>query len=156
MEKFLKFKNLIALVLIGIALSGSIKNILPVVKPKPDVAILNIDKPTDRIIELVSKVSSLITDPTDRAKVAIYSQEFSNRIKNYDVQLQQVNDILSISATEFFQGSIKDKYEGLDDGIINLISSACGGDENHKLTQEEKNEVSERFLGLAWSLIQRK
>ena len=31
-----------------------------------------------------------------------------------------------------------------------------GGDDNRKLTDEEKNEISERFMGVAWSLIQRK
>lgn len=156
MEKFLKLKNLIAIMLIGVALCSSINNVLQVIIPKPDVAILNIDKPSDRIIELTKSTSNLVTDPTDRAKLAIYSQEFSNRVIKYDVQLQQVNDILSIAAREFFQGSINDKYVGLDDGIINLITSACGGDENHKLTEQEKIEISERFLGLAWLLIQRK
>jgi hypothetical protein len=156
MEKLLKFRNLVALVLIGIALSEPLWNLIPVIKPKPDVAILNIDKPSDRIIELTKPISDLITDPTDRAKMAIYCQEFSNRVKNYEAQLQQVNDVLSLSASEFFQGSIKDKYTGLDESIITLISSATGGDDNRQLTNEEKNEISERFMGLAWSLIQRK
>jgi hypothetical protein len=154
MEKFLKIKNLIALILLGIALYQPILNIIPI-SPKPDVAILNIDRPSDEVIELVKPVSSLITDPTDRAKVAIYSQEFANRVKTYDVQLQQVNDILALSASGFFEGTMNDKYKDLDVAIVDLITSAAGGDENHKLTDEEKNKISDRFMGLAWSLIQK-
>ena len=156
MEKLLKIRNLIALLLIGIALSEPLWNLMPTIKPKPDVAILNIDKPSDRIIELTKPISDLITDPTDRAKVAIYSQEFANRVKTYDAQLQQVNDVLALSASKFFEGAMNDKYKDLDVAIIDLITSAAGGDDNRKLTDEEKNEISERFMGVAWSLIQRK
>jgi hypothetical protein len=156
MQKFLNVKNIIALVLIGIGLTMQLGPLLPNISPKPDVAILNIDKPNERILTLVQSTSDIITDPTDRAKMAIYSQEFATRVKNYDAQLQQVNDVLSISAKEFFNGTMSDKYSGLDDKIINLITSACGGDDNHKLTETEKVELSEVFMGLAWALIQRK
>lgn len=156
MEKLLKIRNLVALLLIGIALSEPLWNLMPAIKPKPDVAILNIDRPSDRIIELAKPISDLITDPTDRAKVAIYSQEFANRVKTYDAQLQQVNDVLALSASKFFEGSMNDKYKDLDVTIIDLISSATGGDDNRQLTNDEKNEISERFMGVAWSLIQRK
>lgn len=154
MEKFLKVKNLLALVLLGLALYQPILNLIPI-SPKPDVAILNIDRPSDEIIELVNPISSLITDPTDRAKMAIYSQEFASRVKTYDAQLQQVNDVLALSASGFFEGSMNDKYKDLDVAIIDLITSAVGGDDNHKLTDKEKNKISDRFMGVAWSLIQK-
>jgi hypothetical protein len=154
MEKFLKVRNLIALILLGIALYQPILSIVPI-SPKPDVAILNIDRPSDEVIELVKPLSALITDPTDRAKMAIYSQEFANRVKTYDAQLQQINDVLALSANGFFEGSMNDKYKDLDVAIIDLITSAAGGDDNHKLTDEEKNKISDRFMGLAWSLIQK-
>lgn len=154
MTKFLKVRNVVALILIGIALYQPIVNSIPS-KPKPDVAILNIDKPSDAIIELVTPISSLVTDPTDRAKVAIFSQEFANRIKKYDTDLQQLNDVVALAATEFFQGSIKDKYESFDDGVLSLITGVTG-DDNHKLSEEEKTNISDRFMGLAWSLIQKR
>lgn len=158
MQKFLSIKNAIAigLILIGLALElgPRLQNIIP--SPKPDVAILNIDKPSDEILSLVQPVSNLVTDPTDRAKMAIYSQEFAKRVKGYDAKLQQINDVLAISAEKFFQGSIKDKYTGLDDAIVSLITVAVGGDENHKLTDPEKSKLSDTFMGLAWALIQRK
>lgn len=156
MKKLLNIKNLIGLAFILAGLGIELKSYIPNIKPTPDKVILNIDKPTEKILELVRPVSSLVTDPTDRAKIAIYSQEFANRVKKYDAQLQQINDVISLSAKEFFQGSIKDKYNGFDDGIINLITSSVGGDENHKLTDAEKLALSEVFMGLAWDLIQRK
>jgi hypothetical protein len=154
MEKFLKIRNLIALILVIIALYKPALNLIPVI-PKPDVAILNIDRPSDDIIEFVKPISLLITDPTDRAKMAIYSQEFANRAKTYDAQLQQVNDVLALSASGFFEGTMNDKYKDLDVAIVELITSAVGGDENHKLTDDEKSKISDRFMGLAWSLIQK-
>jgi len=158
MQKFLSIKNIIAIALIviglGLELGPKLKNVIPA--PKPDVAILNIDKPSEEILALVQPVSNLVTDPTDRAKMAIYSQEFAKRVKSYDAKLQQINDVLALSAKQFFQDSIKDKYAGFDDSIVSLITIAVGGDENHKLTDPEKNKLSDTFMGLAWALIQRK
>lgn len=158
MQKFLSIKNIIAIACIiiglGLELVPRLKNVIPL--PQPDVAILNIDRPNDEILALVQPVSNLVTDPTDRAKVAIYSQEFAKRVKGYDAKLQQINDVLALSAEKFFQGSIKDKYAGLDDSIISLITVAVGGDENHQLTESEKNKLSDIFMGFAWALIQRK
>lgn len=158
MQKLLNVKNIIALLFIiaglAIEIGPRLPNITP--NPKPDIAILNIDKPTEDILALVQPASNLILDPNDRAKLAIYSQEFAKRVKNYDAKLQQINDVLALSAEKFFQGSIKDKYAGFDDAIISLITVSVGGDENHKLTESEKNKLSETFMGLAWALIQRK
>ena len=158
MSKFLNVKNIIALALVCVGLSMQFGHLLPIpnIKPKPDVAILNIDKPNEPILALVQPVSDLVTDPTDRAKLAIYSQEFATRVKTYNVELQQINDVLAVAAKEFFQDSIHDKYEGLDDGIVGLITSAAGTDDNHKLTDDEKSKLSETFMGFAWALIQRK
>lgn len=156
MQKFLNIKNLVALSLIVIGLGMQLGPFIPTITPKPDVAILNIDKPTERVLALVQPVSNLVTDPTDRAKLAIYSQEFAGRVKKYNTTLQQVNDVLSLSASEFIKDSIKDKYVGFDDGLIQLIKNAAGGEDNHTLTEQEKNELSEVFMGLAWALIQRK
>lgn len=153
MRKLLNLKNLIALILIGVVFVDYLPAINLV--PKPNVAILDIDKPTDSIVKAVTPIADLVTDPNDRAKLAIYSQEFANRIKSYDVDSQQVNDILTESAKEFFQGSITDKYPNLDEKIIQLIVSSIG-DENHKLTESEKNDLSNNFMGLAWSLIQKR
>ena len=157
MQKFLNFKNVLAIALICVGLSMELGRFVPnIVVPKPDVAILNIDKPNDKVLALVQPVSDLVTDPTDRAKLAIYSQEFAVRVKKYDAQLQQINDVLSLSAKEFFKDDINDKYSGLDDGIITMITTAVNSDENHKLTEPEKNELSNVFMGFAWALIQKK
>jgi hypothetical protein len=157
MSKFLNIKNVIAIVLVLAGLGIELRPYIPnFVVPKPDVAILNIDKPNDTIISIVNPVSDLITDPTDRAKMAIFSQEFANRLKGYDADLQQVNDVMALAAQKFFQESMKDKYEGLDDSIIKLITSTVGSDDNSKLNDEEKLKLSEVFMGFAWALIQKK
>jgi hypothetical protein len=149
-------KNTIAifLIIIGIA-AGILKNFQSnTVIDNNDVAILNIEKPSEEILTMVLPVSKLVTDPTDRAKLAIFNQEFSTRIVQYDTDNQKVNDLYVLAASKFFKGSLKDKYDGLDNGFITLLKDVVT-EENHILSQEEKNELGKVFSGLAWSLIQK-
>ena len=67
MQKLFNIKNLIALILLGIVFSDYIPKID--LTPKPDAAILNIDKPNENILSLVKPIASLVTDPNDRAKI---------------------------------------------------------------------------------------
>lgn len=154
MKSFLSIKNLVAISLIAF---GCILAIKLNEKPKVDdpVVILNIEKPTDEIIEIVSPISKLVTDPTDRAKLAIFNQEFATRIISYATDNQKTNDVYVLAASKFFKDSMLDKYEGLDSEVIKLLESSIGTD-NHILTNEEKLDISKKFTGLAWSLIQKK
>jgi hypothetical protein len=149
-------KNTIAIFLILIGISaGILKNFQTnTIIDNDEVAILNIEKPSDDIISLVTPVSRLVTDPTDRAKLAIFNQEFSNRIVKYETDNQKVNDVYILAAKKFFKESIKDKYENLDTSLIDLFVGVVSN-ENHLLSQEEKEKVSKIFSGLAWSLIQK-
>jgi hypothetical protein len=155
------YKNVIALVLILYALFGGglsdvLKNIIPKPSPEPKpVAILNIDRPTDSIIDRVQVFSNLITDPTDRAKIAIFNNDFANRIKTWKTNNQQVNDVYTLAGKIFFQDSLVNKYSGLSTNITDLLKELLT-DDNHILTEEEKNTVSAYFDGVAWVLIQRK
>ena len=54
----------------------------------------------------------------------------------------------------FFKEQLVGKYDGLGDGITKLISDLVS-DDNHDLTQAEKDKISEHFMGLAWSLLQK-
>ena len=152
MNKLLNIRTLIGVACIVSALilayQSKIKNI------DNDLSVLNIEKPTQAVLEIVSPIAKLVTDPTDRAKLAIFNQEFSKRIPSYDADVQQVNDVYVSAASDFFQNTINDKYTGLDTKLISLIQFVTT-DENHKLTQEEKTKMSESFLGLSWSLIQK-
>lgn len=146
-KKLINIRTLVGLILIIAAL-------YPIKKPV-EVALLNIEKPTPDIIELVTPMSNIVTDPTHRAKLAIFNQEFANRVKNYDADVQQINDVYVLAGSAFFQDELKDKYDELDKIIVELMDK-CSGSDNHKLTQEEKNKLSAYFMGFAWSLIQKR
>lgn len=147
-------KTLLALLLIIFGVFGSdIKNIVPNFNPEPPAAkILNIEEPSQEILESVSIFSSMITDPDDRAKIAIFNYEFANRVSSYKTTSQQVNDVYTLAGKIFFKGTLVDKYDGLGEAIIELMQK-CIGEDNHTLTQKEKEDLSANFLGLAWVLI---
>jgi hypothetical protein len=154
MKSMINLKNAIAVALILFGVVLAIQT-----SPKPviddeEIAILDIKEPSKEIVELVKPISDLIKDPTDRAKLAIFNQEFANRIKNYGADNQQTNDVYVLAASYFFKDSLNDKYEDLDTKIVDLLKSSIGED-NHILTQEEKTDIANKFLGLAWSLIQK-
>jgi hypothetical protein len=128
-------------------------------KPEPEPAppptkILNINTPTSEIANRVQIFSNLITDPTDRAKLAIFNYEFANRVGSYSASSQEVNDVYTIAGKTFFNNTLVDKYNGLSESLTDLLKEIIG-DENHELTQNEKNKLSEYFLGIAWVLIQK-
>lgn len=147
MTKLFNFKTIVGILIIVVALWPSVS--------KVDVALLDIEKPTAEIVELVSPISSLITDPTDRAKLAIFNQTFANRVKSYDADTQQINDVYVLAGQTFFKDSLVDKYRDLDKTLVSLMEKAMGGD-NHKLTAEEQQLLSSYFMGLAWSLVQKR
>jgi hypothetical protein len=146
-KKLINFRTIIGLLLILVALYPA--------KQPVEVALLNIEKPSQEIIEMVTPMSGIVTDPTDRAKLAIFNQEFANRVKRYDADVQQVNDVYVLSGGYFFKDELKDKYDELDKIIMDLMQR-CSSSDNHKLTTEEKNKLSSYFMGFAWSLIQKR
>lgn len=152
MKKLLNVRTAIGITCILLALvllyKPNIKNV------DNDLSVLNIEKPTAAILEKVSPIAKIVTDPTDRAKLAIFNQEFAKRVPTYDADTQQINDVYVTAAADFFGDSLHDKYDNLDNNIVSLIQSVAS-DENHKLTQDEKIKMSENFLGFSWSLIQK-
>ena len=147
MKKIVNFRTAIGLLIIFIALWTP--------PQEPDIQLINVDKPTQAIIDIVTPISSMITDPTDRAKLAIFNQTFANRIKIYNADLQQVNDIYVLAASCFFENTLVNKYDNLDTKIISLIENVTGPD-NKTLTAEDKEKISSNFMGLAWTLIQKR
>lgn len=150
-------KNFLALLLLVYSVfGGGLFDLLdkPTPEPEPVVEILNVDKPSDAVVERVKEFSDLITDPSDRAKIAIFNYEFAERILNYETTSQQVNDVYAIAGKLFFQKSLVDKYDGLAEKIIALLEEIITN-ENHVVTSEEKNKLNEYFMGVAWVLIQR-
>lgn len=151
--------SILALVLISYGVFGNglldlLDNNKPLPAPEPEISILNIDKPSEDIINRVKIFGELIKDPTDRAKIAIFNYEFANRLVSYETNLQQVNDVYVLAAKTFFQNSIVGKYKDLPQMIISLVHDVTG-EENHTLSEQEKIDLNQRFLGLAWVLVQK-
>ena len=150
-------KNFLALLLLVYSVfGGGLFDLLdkPMPGPEPVVEILNIDKPSDSVINRVKEFSDLITDPTDRSKIAIFNYEFAQRVIGYETTSQQVNDVYSMAGKMFFKKTLVDKYDGLAEKIIALLEEIITS-ENHVVTSEEKNKLNEYFMGVAWVLIQR-
>lgn len=122
------------------------------IKPKYDVKIIDIDKPSEQIVELVQPIANIITDPNDKAKIALFNYEFSQRVKKYDTDVQKLNDVYVVAASKFFKDTLTNKYEDLDSKLVSLLSQTTTGD-NHVLSESEKNELSASFSGLSWVLI---
>jgi hypothetical protein len=151
--------SIISLSLILYAIfGGGLLDILDTPTPKPapapEVSILNIDKPSAEILDRVKVFSELISDPTDRAKIAIFNYEFANSLVNYDTDIQKLNDVYVLAGKKFFKNSIVGKYKSLPEVITTLIKDITG-EENHTLSTEEKAKLNQYFLGVAWVLIQK-
>lgn len=154
---------LVSLVLMGYGAFGSgVLDLLdnptpkpvPVPTPEPEVAILNIDRPSQEVLDKVKGFSDVVKDPTDRAKIAIFNHEFANSLVSYDTDLQQLNDVYVLAGKKFFNSSIVGKYPPLPEMITKLIKELVG-EENHALSKEEKQKLSQHFLGVAWVLVQK-
>ena len=152
-------KKIVIIALLAYAIFGGglldVLDNIPRPQPEPEAKILNIDKPNQDVIDRVELFSDLVTDPSDRAKLAIFNYQFSTRILAYeDSTSQQTNDIYTLAGKTFFKKTLVDKYDGLAENIVKLMEE-CIGEENHTLTQKEKELLHEYFLAVAWVLIQK-
>lgn len=150
MKKLLNIRTIIGVLLIAYALWTPSSPKSPI-----DWSLITVEKPSQEIIDLVSPFSQLVTDPMDRARLAVFNQEFALRVQRYETDLQKLNDVYVLAAQKFFENSLVDKYDGLDSLTVSLIQKATGP-ENHNLTSDEKNLLSSYFSGLCWSLIQKR
>lgn len=152
-------KILVAAGLLWFVFFGSIPsniNINPIVPDEVDEVeeIINVERPSENILTLVSPFAKLVTETEDRAKLALFNYEFANRIVSYNTDAQQVNDIYSKAGEFFFDTTMKGKYEGYATGLKSLIQSVTT-DDNHTLSMDEKQRLKDLFNGLAWALVER-
>ena len=138
------------IILIGLFLPQIQERIPDLIPDTPSPSIV-IEEPTQEIKDKTLKVSEKVTDTKDRLELCVFNKVFSERILGYDADVQQVNDIYTESGKILFKDSLKGKYDGYGAGVISLISEVTGN-ENHELTQQEKQQISELFSGLAWNL----
>ena len=139
------------LILIGLFLP-QIQEWIPDLIPDTPAPAVVIEEPTQEIKDKTLKVAEKVTDKKDRLELCIFNKVFSERVLGYDADVQQVNDIYTESGKILFKDSLKGKYNGYGAGVVSLISEITGN-ENHKLTQVEKEKISQVFNGLSWSLI---
>jgi len=138
------------LILIGLFLP-QIQERIPDFTPNTPSPSIAIEEPTQEIKDKTLKVSEKVTDNKDRLELCVFNKVFSERVLGYDADVQQVNDIYTESGKILFKDSLKGKYDGYGAGVVSLISEITGS-ENHELTQQEKQQISEVFSGLAWNL----
>lgn len=138
------------IVLVGLFLPQIQERIPDLIPDTPSPSIV-IEEPTQEIKDKTLKVSEKVTDTKDRLDLCVFNKVFSERVLGYDADVQQVNDIYTESGKILFKDSLKGKYDGYGAGVVSLISEITGN-ENHQLTQEEKQQISEVFSGLAWNL----
>ena len=138
------------IILIGLFLP-QIQERIPDLIPDNTTPSIVIEEPTKEIKDKTLKVSEKVVDDKDRLDLCVFNKVFSERILGYDADIQQVNDIYTESGKILFKDSLKGKYDGYGAGVIFLISEITGS-ENHQLTEQEKQQISELFSGLAWNL----
>jgi hypothetical protein len=126
----------------------SIKDIVPTIPNTPQVVI---EKPEESIINQWFEVSKSIDDENDRLFLCLFNKEFAERVLNYDVSVQDVNDVYVFAAKEVFGDSLKGKYEELSKATKDAMVSILG-EENHEVIETEKIDLSKTFMGFAWSL----
>lgn len=129
--------------------------IIPVQNEVDEVQkLLDIEKPSDTIINQVRPVADLVTSVEDRAKLALFNHEFSARVEKYNTDAQKLNDLYTKAAAGFFKEELKGKYSGLSEGLVGILKSVTT-DDNHVLTTDEKSRLKDLFTGLSWALIEK-
>lgn len=152
----MKAKTIIGLALLAVGLfwpqiQEKLPDLIPNFPSKPDPAIM-IDQPNDAILERVSSIASLVTDKNDRDELGIFNHIFSERVTEWSADSQQVNDLYVSAAQKHFSDRLLGKYDGYGGGIKDLMKATLGT-QNHTVSKGEKEELSENFDGLAYSLV---
>lgn len=140
----------LSLVTIGLFWNNIVK-IIPKIDNKPTVNVVNIDKPSQEIIDKTSPVASLVTEKNDKINLCLFNDVFSKRVTGYNTDAQKVNDVYVEAGKNFFGDSLKGKYQGFSSGLDKLFVDVLGT-ENHTVTESEKLSLAETFKGLAYCL----
>ena len=135
----------IALVLVGVFWGNTPE------APPDDKSRIVIEEPEKVLIDQWSELSKSIIDPSDRIQLCVFNKTFADRVVNYKADAQQVNDVYVLAAREVFGDSIKGKYEMLGPDIQKAMTLALG-EENHNVTESDKQKLSKMFMAFAWNL----
>ena len=84
--------------------------------------------------------------------MCIFNKIFAERVVGYlDIKAQQTNDLYVQAATNYFGTTLRGKYDGYANGLTGLFKEVIGT-QAHTLSDEEKSELGETFIGFAWCL----
>ena len=82
------FKNIVAILLISVGLFSE-----PLVEYATDPGykadVLQIKRPTSKAISASSKINNIVTEESDRVKLAIFNYHFATNIISYDTTVQK-------------------------------------------------------------------
>jgi len=118
-----------------------------------NVQIIDI-KPEDAILEKSKLVADLVTVNEDRINLAIFNQQFANRLDSYydqNISSQQLVDLYLASAKGFFKNSLSGKYERLAEETTKMFQNSVGK-LDHILSKNEIESLRNDLIGLSWNL----
>lgn len=145
---------LIVLIVLFLFGDNSIYPFLGKLVPKNISITIVEEKPNINYIEETLPLAEMIKEKEDKIELCLINLEFSNRVEKYlgkNVNNQQLNDIYVGVNREHFNGRLKDKYDGLSDGLMSLLNKVIGSDVQI-LTKAQLKEMNRYFLALAWNL----
>lgn len=142
MNNWRPLKNALAVLLIGVAVLSSNGTGID----------LKIPSPSEAVSAKVSTISNSVTDKSDKIRFAIFNHIFSQRVNDYTIDVQKLQDVYVLAAKKYFKGDLKDKYQSLDSKLVDLLKGLLGED-NKVLSDSDKKLVSEHFSGLAYKLL---
>jgi hypothetical protein len=148
----------IGLVIIGFFWDSiSVSNINKPIVPSTDYnKILDLKKPTDKLIEELKDVKTIVSGPDevfDRELIAIFNNEMGKRLPAYEnVSSIAFENFYIESAKLTFNNRISNKYKPLGDRMYKIILSTLGENEAI-ITKEEQVALSDKMRAIAWILL---
>jgi hypothetical protein len=118
--------------------------------------ILDLKKPTDKLLEELKDVKSIVSGPDevfDRELIAIFNNEMAKRLPSYEnVNSISFENYYVESAKLTFNNRISNKYKALGDRMYKIILSTLGENEAI-ITKEEQIVLSDKMKAIAWILL---
>jgi len=148
----------IGLVIIGFFWDSiSVSNINKPIVPSTDYnKILDLKKPTDKLIEELKDVKTIVSGPDevfDRELIAIFNNEMGKSLPAYEnVSSIAFENFYIESAKLTFNNRISNKYKPLGDKMYKIILSTLGENEAI-ITKEEQAALSDKMRAIAWILL---
>ena len=109
--------------------------------------------PEDSLLEMTLPVANLVSDKQDKATLALFNNEFADRILLYPEKMntQELQNVYALAGASLYEKSLSSKYENLGKKLESLIADVVGHEE-HMLSLEEAEKLSKIFKALSWNL----